>query len=266
MRALVSLVGSALLIGCSSGTSGTAPATDSVDSGRATLVDSSSAQEGAVAADDAGRGSDVGTILEGGDSALIDDSGPPFPNGGRQYKTIVNLVDPALVQAIEAVLVDTSGTNDYSSATQAFYALYPDEYDFLYFFFSTTRCRIQRPKRHSTWPIDPPSRARDSTRPRRAPSSVHADVSGAPRGFREWPPRIPRPSRMKPHTIGPTISTPPSASVTTASTTTGHTGGSRESMVSSAASIPPASAASIRRMRLLRHAISTPASETTAMS
>jgi hypothetical protein len=75
---------------------------------------------------------DAGAVLEGG--SPIDGAGPPFPNGGRQYKTIVNLVDPALVQAIEAALSDASGMRTSASATQAFYALYPDEYDFLYFF------------------------------------------------------------------------------------------------------------------------------------
>jgi hypothetical protein len=69
----------------------------------------------------------------GGDSAAGGSGGDFFPNGGRQYKTIVNIVDPAAVKKIEAVLQDASGAENYASVTQDFYALYPDEYDFLYF-------------------------------------------------------------------------------------------------------------------------------------
>ena len=75
---------------------------------------------------------DAATIAPG-DSSSPEDAAP-LPNGGQEYQGIVNLVDPALVAQIEAVLASSSSTGDYSPVTQAFYALYPDEYDFLYLF------------------------------------------------------------------------------------------------------------------------------------
>jgi len=105
--------------GCSSAGSEHGTAGSAADGGGATSGDATFFVDGTLPAD-------------GGSSA--DAGSPPFPNGGRQYKTIVDIVDPTVVQAIEAVLTDTTGTKDYSSATQAFYALYPDQYDFLYFF------------------------------------------------------------------------------------------------------------------------------------
>lgn len=66
-------------------------------------------------------------------SGCSDEAAHPFPNGGQQYKTIVNIVDAAAVAEIEAVLAGSDGSADFTRATQAFYALYPDVYDFLYF-------------------------------------------------------------------------------------------------------------------------------------
>jgi hypothetical protein len=118
-RLALFLVLAAGLVGCSNHGSAS-PSGSAADSGGTTPGDASL---------DVG---DASSAVDGGSAA--DDGGPPFPDGGRQYKTIVNLVDPALVQAIEAALTDTSGASDYASVTQAFYALYPDQYDFLYFF------------------------------------------------------------------------------------------------------------------------------------
>ena len=118
------LVVAAAMLGCSSGSSQAAPSGPPSDAGG-----------GATPGDATTHASDASSpmgAVDGGSSS--DDGGPPFPNGGRQYKTIVNLVDPALVQAIEAALTDPTGVKDYSAVTQAFYALYPDDYDFLYFF------------------------------------------------------------------------------------------------------------------------------------
>jgi hypothetical protein len=55
----------------------------------------------------------------------------PFPNGGQEYQGTVHLVDPALVQQIEAVLSSSSSTGDYAQDTRAFCALCPDADDFL---------------------------------------------------------------------------------------------------------------------------------------
>jgi hypothetical protein len=115
------LVVAAGLFGCSCGGSQSSPSASPSDGGAAMRGDGSSPIVGdATTPDDAGPPGD--------------DGGPPFPNGGRQYKTIVNLVDSNVVQAIEAALTDPTGAANYSSAAQAFYALYADEYDFLYFF------------------------------------------------------------------------------------------------------------------------------------
>jgi hypothetical protein len=119
------------LVGCSSTGSQSDAGPASLD---ATASDDSvsTTDSGGAIASDVSFAADAGSPMDGASS--VDDAGPPFPNGGRQYKTIANLVDPALVQAIEVALTDTSGAKDYSSVTQAFYGLYPDEYDFLYFF------------------------------------------------------------------------------------------------------------------------------------
>jgi hypothetical protein len=103
--------------GCSSSGSQTSGATG--DGGGVAPGDASSLVDGTLA--ESGSGGDGG-------------GGPPFPNGGQQYKTIVNIVDPNVVGVIEAALTDPTGVKDYAAATQAFYALYPDQYDFLYFF------------------------------------------------------------------------------------------------------------------------------------
>jgi hypothetical protein len=120
------LVVTASLIGCSSSSSPPAASGNPSDSGGVMPGDATT-----------GVASDASSSPPADGGSPGDDGGPPLPNGGRQYKTIVNLVDPAVVQAIEAVLNETAGA-DYSSATQAFYAQYPDEYDFLYFFLDHT--------------------------------------------------------------------------------------------------------------------------------
>jgi len=85
-------------------------------------------------------GASLGGGPGGGAGSAGTASGPsagedgPLPNGGRQYHGIANIVDPALVQVIEAVLRTAEPATDYAPVAQAFYALYPDEYDFLYFF------------------------------------------------------------------------------------------------------------------------------------
>jgi hypothetical protein len=56
-----------------------------------------------------------------------------FKNGGGVYKTIINLVDDAAEKALERQLSDQTSRGGYALAAQAFFELYPDEYDFLYF-------------------------------------------------------------------------------------------------------------------------------------
>jgi hypothetical protein len=60
---------------------------------------------------------DAATIAPG-DSSSPEDAAP-FPNGGQEYRGIVNLVDPALVAQIEAVLASSSSTGDYSPADES---------------------------------------------------------------------------------------------------------------------------------------------------
>ena len=129
MRRRVRLLVIALsMVACSNGSSGSnhPGLGGSMGSGGVTSSASGGSTGGAGPVADAGASAP-------GDSLSPEDA-PPFPNGGQEYQSIANLVDPALVQKIESVLSSSNSTEDYSQVTQAFYALYPDEYDFLYLF------------------------------------------------------------------------------------------------------------------------------------
>src|SRR6185295_3380760 len=51
-----------------------------------------------------GTGNASGGSAAGGASGAAGAAGGALPNGGREYKTIVNLVDPLVVTAVEAAL------------------------------------------------------------------------------------------------------------------------------------------------------------------
>ncbi|MET0789989.1 MAG: hypothetical protein ABW061_00580 [Polyangiaceae bacterium] len=94
----------------------------------------SSAGNGASGGGDSIAGASGNNGAAGNGAAGAGD--PPvgvFQNGGGVYKTIVNIVDDAAEKQIERQLSDPSATDGYTLAAQAFFALYPDEYDFLYF-------------------------------------------------------------------------------------------------------------------------------------
>ena len=91
------------------------------------------------------------------DAPIVSDAGnpgdtsiPPAPDAGnRQGVYVVNVVNAAAAAAVEAALTSVDEVN-LPAATQAFYAQYPDEFDFLFMLPARTLSNIEAEGLHTT--------------------------------------------------------------------------------------------------------------------